>query len=177
VKCIKLASFKFSENQGVTNLPPIGWISPLRLKQIGKDIWELCLQLIFFFPSNLFFSMITPLHLAHPVAIIPGDFFWGIQNFSSSSTVNSSRGIYSSETRKHFLSWETWKTSCMYDNCGGSSNWYATSTLCSRILNGPIYFGASFPLTLKWQSPVMGDTFRYTKSLTWKLKFLLLWSA
>jgi hypothetical protein len=43
----------------------------------------------------------------------------------SSPTITSSRGICSSETRKHFLSCETWKTSCTSNNCGGSSNWYA----------------------------------------------------
>jgi hypothetical protein len=64
----------FSENLGVTNLTPLGWISHPRFGQIGKDIREFCLQLIFFFPIGFFFSMITPLHFAHLVAIISGDF-------------------------------------------------------------------------------------------------------
>jgi hypothetical protein len=95
----------------------------------------------------------------------------------SSPTVNSSKGICYFGTHKHLLSCKTWKTSCTSDNCGGSSNWYATPPLCFRILNGPIYLGASFPCILKWRSPLMSDTFRYTKSPTLKLNFLLLWSA
>jgi hypothetical protein len=54
---------------------------PLRFKHIGKDIWELCLQLIFFFPCSFFFGMITLLHFACVLEVIPGDFLCGIQDF------------------------------------------------------------------------------------------------
>jgi hypothetical protein len=119
-----------SENQGVTNLPPTGWISPPIFRQIGKDISKLCLQLIFFFPCGFVFAMVTPLHFAHLVAIILGDFSEVSKIFTGYSwyvrslpIVNSSKGICSYGTHKHFLSCQTWKTSCTSDNWGGSSRW------------------------------------------------------
>jgi hypothetical protein len=128
--------------------------------------------------------MITPLHFAHLVAFTPGDFFWSVQDFYEyswyiwlSPIVNSSNDICSSRTHKCFFSCETWKTSCTSNNCGGSSSWYATSPLCSGILSGPIYLGESLPLIMKRRSPLICDTFRYAKSPTWKLNFLLLWST
>jgi hypothetical protein len=45
-----------------------------RFGHTGKDIWKLYLQLIIFFPSGFIFVMVTPLHFAHLVGIIPGDF-------------------------------------------------------------------------------------------------------
>jgi hypothetical protein len=44
-------------------------------------------------------------------------------------------------------------------------------------LKGPMYHSASLPFTLKWQSLLIGETFRYTKSLTWNVRSLLLLSA
>jgi hypothetical protein len=67
-----------SENQGITNEPPLGWILSPRFRQIGEDIGELCLQFIFFFPSSFFLGMITPLHFAYLIPIIPGDFLLGV---------------------------------------------------------------------------------------------------
>jgi hypothetical protein len=45
-----------------------------RFRQIGKDIWKFCLHLIFFFPCGFVFGIVTPLHFAHLVVIILGDF-------------------------------------------------------------------------------------------------------
>jgi hypothetical protein len=40
-------------------------------------------------------------------------------------------------------------TPCTSDNYGGNSNWYATSPLFLKILNGQMSLGASLPHFLK----------------------------
>jgi hypothetical protein len=72
--------------------------------------------------------------------------------------------------RRHFFNWDTWNTLCTADNDSGSWSLYATGPYHSRIRNGSIYRGANFPFTPNQLTPFIGDTFRYTWSLTWKTK-------
>jgi hypothetical protein len=82
-------------------------------------------------------------------------------------------GIYSSGTRKHFLSYDTWNMSCT----SNSSSWYTTSPLRSMIWKSPTYLGANFPMNLNLRVPLIGETFRYTKSPTSNERPLLLLSV
>jgi hypothetical protein len=77
--------------------------------------------------------------------------------------LSSSIGNCSSGTLKHFLSCDTWNTSCTSDKLSGSSNWYAPSPFLSNILKGPIQWGDNLPLTLNLFIPLIGETLRYTK--------------
>jgi hypothetical protein len=80
----------------------------------------------------------------------------------SGSRVTSIISMVRSGTRRHFFNWDTWNTLCTADNVSGSWSWYATGPHLSRMGNGPMYRGASFPFTPKWVTPFIGDTFRYT---------------
>jgi hypothetical protein len=77
----------------------------------------------------------------------------------SSSKVTSITSIVRSGTRRHFFNWDTWNTLCTADNVSGSWSRYATDPHLSRIRNIPMYQGATFPFTLKWYTPFIGDTF------------------
>jgi hypothetical protein len=65
-----------------------------------------------------------------------------------------------SGTGRHFFNWDTWNTLCTADNVSGSWSRYATGLHCSRMGNGPMYRGASFPFTLKRDTPlaILSDT-------------------
>ncbi|GJR68544.1 hypothetical protein Tco_0014609 [Tanacetum coccineum] len=62
-------------------------------------------------------------------------------------------------SNKYFLRLEMWKVLWILLNFLGSSSLYATGSIHSMILNGPIYWGLSFPHESK-------DTFASLQALT-----------
>jgi hypothetical protein len=81
---------------------------------------------------------------------------------SGSKVTSATTSMVQSGTRRYFFNWDTWNTLCTADNVSGNWSQYATGPHCSRIGNGPMYRGASFPFTPKRVTPFIGDTFRYT---------------
>lgn len=60
----------------------------------------------------------------------------------------------------YFLSIDTWKTLWAPSKCGGKASWYAKLPTHSRIKNGPMNLGLSFPAEPKRITPLVGDILR-----------------
>jgi hypothetical protein len=68
------------ENQGVTNLLPLKWISSSRFGRIEKETWKFHLHFFFSFPCSFFLGVVTPLHLAHPDLLVSSNPLWCFQH-------------------------------------------------------------------------------------------------
>ena len=62
----------------------------------------------------------------------------------------------------YFMSMDTWNTLWTPARADGKANLYATGPIHSRILNGPIKRGLSFPPFSNLSTPFLGATLRYT---------------
>ncbi|MFS7911340.1 hypothetical protein Hanom_Chr02g00116951 [Helianthus anomalus] len=65
-----------------------------------------------------------------------------------------------------FLRLDTWNVSCTPLSSSGNSNLYATVPILSKIMNGPMYHGFSFPRLPNLTTPFQGETFNNTLSPT-----------
>src|SRR6266540_5309746 len=61
-------------------LPYLGFLLLLSFCHLIKQIWELCSELVFPFPSGFVFRMVIPLYLAHANTAVPGDSVGGFQD-------------------------------------------------------------------------------------------------
>jgi hypothetical protein len=50
---------------GVTNLPPVKGILPSRFRNIGKELWVICLKFFFMLLGSFIFGVVTPLYFTH----------------------------------------------------------------------------------------------------------------
>jgi hypothetical protein len=65
---------------GVTDLPPLKGISPLRLRHAKKELWVIYSELFFVLPCSFIFGVVTPLYFAHLDYFTMNHSFCGIQN-------------------------------------------------------------------------------------------------
>jgi hypothetical protein len=68
------------EKVGVTNLPPLKGISPLRFRSTGKKLCVICSEFFFMLPGSFIFSVVTPLYFAHLDDLTVSHSLCGIQN-------------------------------------------------------------------------------------------------
>jgi uncharacterized membrane protein YjgN (DUF898 family) len=67
------------EKVGVTNLPPLKGISPLRFGCAGKGLRLICSEFFFKLLGIFIFDVLAPLHFAHLDDFIASHSFYGIQ--------------------------------------------------------------------------------------------------
>src|SRR3954471_13379190 len=137
-----------------------------------EDIGKLRPEVIFAFPGSFLFCVVAPLNLEKLDASSSGsskrffqnaDGYFGIGQvivYLYGPMVDILDTSVFSGTSRHLRSNEIWNTLCTADISSSSSNFYDTSPRRLRILKGPIYRGANFPLSWKRCIPFNGDTFR-----------------
>jgi hypothetical protein len=69
------------QNIGVTNLPPLNGLLPLRFGCVGKELWVICSEFFFMLPSSFIVGVVTPLYFAYLDDLTTSHSFYGIQNY------------------------------------------------------------------------------------------------
>jgi hypothetical protein len=109
--------------------PPFKMILALEIQNAGKKLWVICHEFFFKVPCSFVFNVVTPLYLAHLITLLQvtrsviSRILIGLSRHDRSPPRSGcSIGICSSRTHKHFLSCDTWNTSCTSNSYGGSSS-------------------------------------------------------
>jgi hypothetical protein len=72
---------------GVTDLPTLKEISPLRFRSAGKKLRVVCLEFFFMLAGSFVFGVVAPLHFAHLDDLTVSQSFCDIQNSNWHLTV------------------------------------------------------------------------------------------
>jgi hypothetical protein len=106
---------------------PLKGITHSRFRRARKELWVICSK-FFMLPGRFIFGVVAPLYFADlddltVTRSAVSKILIALSLYDRSPPRSSySIGIYSSGTRKHFLSYDMWNTSCTSDSCGGSSS-------------------------------------------------------
>ena len=136
------------------------------------------------FTSDFFYPIMLPPHFDYDDHLVLEPMFPNFQNLQRFLPIRRTLIIlnilqvnYPSWSGIHFLSINTWKTSCTWDNYWGNINLYATRPTLLSIWNDPTNLGANFIFFSNWNMLLQGDTFTKTQSPSSNSKSLFLWST